>query len=388
MSSPVLLVARDNCSIEIMDRREEGWVRVGVLAGHEDWVRCLDFRQKGADVLVASGGQDTYVRLWRLSRAKEEKMETEELTVKEEVVTIGDQEWGLGVESVLAGHEGWVYGVQWAPGARGRLLTASMDKTMMVWEQGEEEEETEAEQVWIERVRVGEVGGNTLGFLGAAWAGDGASILGYSWGGAFHLWRDEGAMWGPGVVGGGHQQGVVDLSWARDGRYLLTVSRDQTARIHARWAGQGVWQEVARPQVHGYDMSCVTSLPGHRYVSGAEEKVLRAFSAPSTFLDNLARITGDQVAEQDNRSQVAQGASTPSLGLSNKAVYQGQKETPVEEKHVKDQFPDHYFSPETHEEPPPEETLVQNTLWPEVRTRQHIHMSTFSAGPQALRSRV
>ena len=102
-----------------------------------------------------------------------------------------------------------------------------------------------------------------------------------------------------------------------------------------------------------------------RYVSGAEEKVLRAFSAPSTFLDNLTRITGAQVTAEE-RQGAAQGASTPSLGLSNKAVYQGQTETPAEEKHVKDQFPDHYFTPETHEVPPPEETLVQNTLWPEV----------------------
>ena len=30
-----------------------------------------------------------------------------------------------------------------------------------------------------------------------------------------------------------------------------------------------------------------------RYVSGAEEKVLRAFSAPSTFLANLGLITGE-----------------------------------------------------------------------------------------------
>ena len=63
--------------------------------------------------------------------------------------------------------------------------------------------------------------------------------------------------------------------------------------------------------------------------------------------------------------ELAQGASTPSLGLSNKAVYPGAKETPEEEKHVKDQFPDHYFIPEQTDRPPPEESLVQNTLWPE-----------------------
>ena len=34
-------------------------------------------------------------------------------------------------------------------------------------------------------------------------------------------------------------------------------------------------------------------------------------------------------------------------------------------KYFPPQFPDHYFTPETHRVPPPEETLVQNTLWPE-----------------------
>ena len=81
MPTPVLLVARDNCNIEIMDRAEDGcWARAGVLPGHEDWVRCLDSRLEGDDVMVASGGQDSYVRLWRLSRAGEERMEERSLS--------------------------------------------------------------------------------------------------------------------------------------------------------------------------------------------------------------------------------------------------------------------------------------------------------------------
>ena len=83
--------------------------------------------------------------------------------------------------------------------------------------------------VWGEKVRVGEVGGNTLGFLGAAWgphkgAGDQQRILGHSWAGALHLWQQEGGGWGPGVVGGGHQDTVADLSWDTEGRYLVSVS--------------------------------------------------------------------------------------------------------------------------------------------------------------------
>ena len=38
----------------------------------------------------------------------------EELGVREEVVEVQGQHWGLGVDSVLAGHEGWVSDEHWA----------------------------------------------------------------------------------------------------------------------------------------------------------------------------------------------------------------------------------------------------------------------------------
>lgn len=56
----------------------------------------------------------------------------------------------------------------------------------------------------------------------------------------------------------------------------------------------------------------------------------------------------------------------PSLGLSNKAVFSTEN-LAVEERHVKDEYPENYFIPITLESPPQEETLMQNTLWPEVQ---------------------
>jgi len=351
--SPLLVVARDDCKLHLFEEKEGVWGKVGVLTGHEDWVVSLDSKVEGRGLVIVSGSQDSFVRMWRVEPVKVRE-EGGELSVREEVVVVGEKQWGVGVESVLAGHEGRVYSVEWGEGGK-QLLTASMDKTMMVWE--------EEDGIWLEKVRVGETGGNTLGFLGAKWGQGGNQILGYSWGGAFHLWGEGEVGWKTEVVGGGHQEGVVDISWEREGRYLLSVGKDQTARVHALWQGGGVWQEVARPQVHGYDMTCCAMLADHKYVTGAEEKVLRAFSAPQNFLDNLSRITGVKV---EVGTRLAQGASTPSLGLSNKAVFKGVEETPAEQKHVKDQFPDNYFTAEIHTRPPPEETLVQNTLWPEV----------------------
>ena len=216
----------------------------------------------------------------------------------------------------------------------------------------------------MDTVRLGELGGGGLGFLGACWA-PGGRVLGQSWGGALHLWAEKEQVWGSEVVVGGHQGPVVDLAWETNGSYLITVSKDQTARVHAPWVdGNGVWHEVARPQVHGYDLACCASLSQHRLVSGAEEKLLRAFAAPSSFLSNLALVTGREAGE--GHGAVAEGASVPSLGLSNKAVFEENEGREESERHVKDLYPDSYFTKQLSSKPPPEETLVQNTLWPEV----------------------
>ena len=69
----------------------------------------------------------------------------------------------------------------------------------------------------------------------------------------------------------------------------------------------------------------------------------------------------------DNKTKRSLGADVPSLGLSNKAVLEGDQSVPEVDKHVKDQYPDFYFKPDAYDKPPTEDTLVQNTLWPEIQ---------------------
>ena len=54
------------------------------------------------------------------------------------------------------------------------LLSCSLDKSMIVWKFDPDS------GMWIETVRVGEVGGNTLGFLGCDFRFDGQLLLGYN----------------------------------------------------------------------------------------------------------------------------------------------------------------------------------------------------------------
>ena len=55
--------------------------------------------------------------------------------------------------------------------------------------------------------------------------------------------------WVPHPALGGHYGAVVDLAWGIDGRCLVSVSEDQTARIWSTVGDDGRWCELARPQV-------------------------------------------------------------------------------------------------------------------------------------------
>jgi elongator complex protein 2 len=67
-------------------------------------------------------------------------------------------------------------------------------------------------------------------------------------------------------------------------------SPDQTTRIHSTCNTgnrSGVWREVCRPQVHGYDLLDIVSLGLLSFASIADEKTVRIFEAPLQFIRYL-----------------------------------------------------------------------------------------------------
>ena len=87
------------------------------------------------------------------------------------------------------------------------------------------------------------MGGNTLGLYGGVFSSRGNLILAHGYQGAFHLWKKAGMddssdleLWQPLPAPSGHFGPVQDLSWEPDGgKFLLSVSSDQTTRLHAPW---------------------------------------------------------------------------------------------------------------------------------------------------------
>lgn len=223
---PLLAVALEDASILLYtkdsDISESNFVRIQSLLGHEDWVRCIDFHYDGeGNLFLATGSQDNMIRLWKITEAVTESS-TDELEQKRDTFIINDKEYNITLESILSGHEGWVYGVHWQPIKVNnhhtmRLLSSSLDKSMIIWELDE------SSGIWTEKVRVGEVGGNSLGFYGCKFGPDGLHILAHGYQGSFHIWKysQEISNWIPRSTPSGHFAEVVDLCWEPKGRYRL-----------------------------------------------------------------------------------------------------------------------------------------------------------------------
>lgn len=183
--------------------------RVEMLTGHEDWVRGLDFAiDINGDLLLASSSQDSFIRIWRISpkssQSKDFSGEDNLIQVEERTFKVAEKTFVLSLDSVLQGHENWVYSVDWSKNSTDdslQLLSSSMDKTMIIWSIDIEQE------LWTEKIRVGDVGGNSLGFYGAKFHANGKSIIGHGFLGSLHLWKENDVnskLWEPGVINGGH----------------------------------------------------------------------------------------------------------------------------------------------------------------------------------------
>ncbi|XP_061444959.1 elongator complex protein 2 isoform X3 [Rhineura floridana] len=388
---PILACGGDDCKIHLYVQQVGQFQKTLILHGHEDWVRGTEWAFCDGDLFLASCSQDCLIRIWKMhvTSALVEPQDEDTIRLKENIFTVknnsgSNTSFAVTLDSVLAGHENLVYAIHWQPSFSKdgrmeqpmRLLSASMDKTVILWAPDDES------GLWLEQVRVGEVGGNTLGFFDCLFSPDGSMILAHAFHGALHLWKQTSANkreWAPEVVISGHFSGVQDVKWDPEGEFIISVSSDQTARIFAPWKRENKaevsWHEIARPQVHGYDMQCLAMTGRFQFVSGADEKVLRVFTAPRNFMENFSSISGISL-EKLYTGQIIdlpEGATVPALGLSNKAVFQAgdtaAQTTEEEEKlsNASSQYHENYFQPCHFTEPPTEDHLLQNTLWPETQ---------------------
>ena len=386
---PILAVGGVDSLIHLFIYVNNKFIKLFSLQGHQDWIRSLSFATlDNNDILLASSSQDCKIRIWRINplasdsnllstfgkdnTSNNNSTSTNAVSSKGYIFKVNEIQYSILLESVLTAHEQWVYSVSWQPpflDKEGKycqplsLLSASMDKSMMIWRPS-----SQSEGIWIPYVSVGELGGNTLGFYGGQFNPDGTSILANGFNGAFHLWKksltsENTEEWSADVSISGHFGPVMDLEWDPSRSYLLSVSEDQTSRLFSPWkrGSTSTWHELGRPQIHGYDLECLSFIGPFQIITGADEKVLRVFDAPQTSISTLNQISDFKTPEHLEARPL--GANVPPLGLSNKPVFnENEMNADIKFEDYENPVP----APIVHNLPPVEDYLLQSTLWPET----------------------
>ncbi|KAK3308066.1 WD40-repeat-containing domain protein [Chaetomium strumarium] len=383
------------------------------LSGHENWIRSLDFicekPEQGSDILLASASQDKYIRLWRIHQgtalsalnAAGLDLSAEALTPgnKMHKISAGGTKYCIMFEALLLGHEDWIYSARWSRAADGRLqlLSASADNSLSLWESDRES------GIWITMVRLGEVSrekgattatGSIGGFWTGLWSPSGTTVITLGRTGSWRRWDYDAAedVWKQSFAISGHTRAVTGISWSQDGSYLLSTSSDQTTRLHAQWVvdetrASHSWHEMSRPQIHGYDLNCISTLGRSSFVSGADEKLMRVFTEPKAVARMRSRLTNattttTAAANPSEADDLPDAANMPVLGLSNKAISTIDDDDaglssalvtaadPSNPSSDRDALVDPASAVRKSaleiDHPPFEESLSRHTLWPEV----------------------
>ncbi|KAK0530646.1 Elongator subunit elp2 [Tilletia horrida] len=326
------------------------------LSGHEDWVRALAFaRVSESELILASGGQDNYVRLWRIARhsnASEgvtaaanatrqadddyieklmRKIELGDENQDDQAATQSGSEqqpsllsansrafsigtgaerrfWVVTMDALLVGHDGWITSLRWHPTVPvedaplfqpAALLSTSADNSAIIWTPAAASQdhlvslssESASSSIWAPRQRFGELGGGTS--LGF-YGGIWTSSV------ASETESSNAGRWGPRTAITGHMGPCKSLSWDPTGCMLLSCGSDRTTRLHARFRQRSTsaseaahtWHELARPQTHGYDLNGVAWIDQWSFASAADEKVVRVFTAPVAFVQTIQAAGG------------------------------------------------------------------------------------------------
>ena len=309
------------------------------LQGHEDWVRALDFAVVCADpshfeVALASGAQDNTVRLWKVgvesgsagtssggtrdtfeAMAADLMREEDGIATKKHYVELAHIRCAVSLDALLLGHDDAVMDVRWCPPlapqaesplppAPAMLLSCALDNSVIVWAPHAEAhhvlgEPDLAQALWLPAHRLGDVGSQSGGFYDAVWAPAvpgrpvGSGVLTHDRQGSAHLWTRAGTRWEPTWAVGGHVGAARGAAWEPLGDYFLTTGADRTTRLHGTYVrrdGDRAWHELARPQVHGYEVQAAAWADRACFVSAADEKVLRVFGAPRNFVESAAAL--------------------------------------------------------------------------------------------------
>jgi elongator complex protein 2 len=386
---PFIIVALSDASIRILvraeDKSSEKCIETLIIpSGHQNWITSLSLgcppsnnNNNNKTLQVLSSSLDKSIRVWKLELAapSDSQVLLSELVPQKNTFKVNKVNYQFVADSIALGHQNAVYFARFFLNPESGhldILSGSSDRSLIVWRRG-------FGDAWRSALQLGDLNGS-LGTIGTdhTFAFYGGAIVNENWiiaaasTGSILFWKRENStenacetgnttvttrndsyitQWIPQSPITGHTDRVESISWGppsisksnNASTFLVSSSKDQSTRIFAQDTSLA-FREIARPQIHGYDIKCSaiaaydgvnSSVTTFELVSGADEKVLRVFQAPQQFYRKL----GMQFDES-----IPQSAELPALGLSNKASNENTSSASSEN----------------------EGDLVRDSLWPEI----------------------
>lgn len=195
------------------DEDDSPWCELVVFRGHRETITAVAWDPEGDRLLSASG--DGTVALWSMSSG-------DSMPVAQ-----------------LANHTDSVTTASWYSGdGRAMILTASRDRSALVWEQTGSQGSRETWEV------VGKLLGHTDSITSAAWSPIEEVVVTGSHDRTVRVWRSGGKeCWEQTATldEKGHTEKVTSVAWSPDGRKIVSGSADRVTRVWHQ-GSSGKWK--------------------------------------------------------------------------------------------------------------------------------------------------
>ncbi|KAH0914116.1 hypothetical protein HID58_028562 [Brassica napus] len=233
--------------------------------GHTDWIQSLDFssplhstEETTSSIMLVSSSQDKVIRIWKLVLLGDvgswQRVITLASYIEGPVFVSGTFTYQISVESVLIGHEDWVYSVEWQPPVTGHqplsILSASMDKVnfwkrrsacpLLLHPASMNHKRVQAQSVAMAEIWLWEVGTcRSFAISHLEFSYDDSLLLSVSRDRHFSVFSIQRTA---------HKRIIWACSWNLTGHQFATSSRDKTVKIWSVEKDARIKQVLALPQ--------------------------------------------------------------------------------------------------------------------------------------------
>merc|ERR1711869_9554 len=197
--------------------------------------------------------------------------------------TMTSEQNNFAMRGTLEGHAGWVTDIATTTEYPNTILSASRDKTVMVWELTREDgsygypkKALRGHGHFVQDVEI---------------SSDGQFALSGSWDGTLRLWDLNTGLTTRRFVG--HDKDVLSVAFSADNRQIVSGSRDKTIKL---WNTLGECKYTITEDMHTDWVSCVAFSPSAKMpliISGGWDRLVKVWNLSNCKLrTNLAGHTG------------------------------------------------------------------------------------------------